>query len=360
MIKVLIVDDSELVCRILAKELSRASDIQVVGTALDPYMARDKIVELHPDVITLDLEMPQMDGMTFLRKLMCYHPIPVVVVSSQTPEGSDTALRALELGALDVLAKPDMSQSLGDFAKCLIGTIRVAAAAHLPDAKARGRRSMARVEPVSTRMPSTRCQVLAVGASTGGTDALKQLIMGLPDDVPGTVVVQHIPEAFTAQFANRLNECCSQEVRLAKTGDAVTPGLVLIAPGNRHTVLCTRGSRLVVEVRNGPAVHHQRPSVDVLFHSVAACAGPVSAGVLLTGMGADGARGLLAMRQTGARTFAQDEQSCVVFGMPREAIRLGAVETVASLADMPARIVEVLSRKEGRRASGAGFIGVGK
>lgn len=358
MIKVLIVDDSEVVCRILAKELSKASDIEVVGTALDPYMARDKIIELHPDVITLDLEMPRMDGLTFLRKLMCYHPLPVVVVSSQTPEGSEMALHALELGAVDVLGKPDLLHSADDFAKSLIGTIRVAAAAHCPDCAVPSRKAVQPAGPVSAKMPSTGCRILAVGASTGGTDAIKQLVMGLPPEVPGTVVVQHIPEMFTVQFARRLNECCPQEVRLAETGDAVTPGVVLVAPGGRHTVLCSRGSRYIVEVRDGPAVHHQRPSVDVLFHSVAACAGPVSVGILLTGMGSDGARGLLAMRQAGARTFAQDEQSCVVFGMPREAIRLGAAETVVSLARMPQCIVDAISGKETRRPAAASLSGV--
>jgi two-component system chemotaxis response regulator CheB len=350
MVKVLVVDDSEVVCRILSKELSRARDIEVVGTAADPYIARDKIVALRPDVITLDLEMPRMDGLTFLRKLMSYYPLPVVVVSSQTPEGSDTALRALELGAVDVLGKPGPPHSVGELGKTLVEKIQAAALVRRLGAK-----SLAFPPPRHAIVPlDTLYKVLAIGASTGGTHAVKHLLLGLPANTPGIVIAQHMPELFTAKFADRLNSDCTLEVREAESGDAVTPGLALVAPGNKHTVLCRRGSRYVVEIKDGPPVHHQRPSIDVLFHSLAACAGPAAVGVLLTGMGADGARGLLAMSQAGARTFVQDERSCVVFGMPKEAIRLGAAEKIVSLEQMSQCILDTISQKAGRRAARAG------
>ena len=304
----------------------------MVGTAADPFIARDKILALHPDVVTLDLEMPRMDGLTFLAKLMKFHPLPVIVVSSLTPRGSDTALRALELGAVDVVGKPGSSYSVGDISAELVEKIRAASTARF------------RAGPVQSSQPAAPAsvaplldmtqKVLAIGASTGGTEAIRVVLMGLPVTAPGTVIVQHMPEHFTASFAARLNELCQMEVREAKTGDLVIPGLALLAPGNHHMVLRRSGARFLVEVKDGPPVHYQRPSVDVLFHSVARQAGPNALGAILTGMGTDGASGLLAMRQAGARTLAQDEASCVVFGMPREAIRLGAAEQIVPLQDV--------------------------
>jgi two-component system chemotaxis response regulator CheB len=350
MIKVLIVDDSEVVCRILSSELSGSTDIEVVGTAIDPYMARDKIVALRPDVITLDLEMPRMDGLTFLRKLMCYYPLPVIVISSQTPEGSDTAVRALELGAVDVMGKPALARYIGELGKGLAERVRAAAAVRRVCPSA----SPSPLPPPRQPIPlNTAYMVCAMGASTGGTQAIKHLLRELPPDTPGMVIAQHMPAQFTAQFAHCLNSDCALEVREARSGDNVLPGVALIAPGDRHTVVCRRGSRYVVEIKDGPPIHHQRPSIDVLFHSVAACAGPEAVGVLLTGMGGDGARGLLAMRQAGARTFAQDEQSCVVFGMPKEAIRLDAAERVVSLERMSQCILDAISQKGPRQATPA-------
>jgi two-component system, chemotaxis family, protein-glutamate methylesterase/glutaminase len=346
MIKVLIVDDSAVVRQVLTSEISKASDIEVVAAACDPYIARDKIVQLHPDVITLDLEMPRMDGLTFLGKLMQYYPLPVIVVSSLTPKGSEAALRALELGAVDVVSKPGSSYTVGEIGGMLVDRVRAAAqvrmvrhtptdttAAALPQAP----------EPTGRTFLRTTHKLLAIGASTGGTEAIKEVLMGLPADTPGTVIVQHMPENFTRAFAERLNSLCRMQVREAVNGDMVVPGLALLAPGNHHMVLRHSGARYFVEVKDGPPVFHQRPSVDVLFHSVAQHAGRNAVGVILTGMGADGARGLLAMRQAGAHTFAQDESSCVVFGMPKEAIRLGAAEQVVPLRRMSDRVLDVLA-----------------
>jgi two-component system, chemotaxis family, protein-glutamate methylesterase/glutaminase len=339
MIKVLIVDDSAVVRQVLTSEISKASDIEVVAAASDPYIARDKIVRLHPDVITLDLEMPRMDGLTFLGKLMQYCPMPVVVVSSLTAEGSQTALRALELGAVDVIGKPGGPYSVGDIAAALVAKIRVAAGARCIRPAPRGPAP----QPAESVLPSllhTTHKVLAIGASTGGTGAIRQMLTSLPGDAPGMVIVQHMPEDFTTQFARRLDGDCQVDVREAADGDLIVPGLALIAPGNRHMVLRRNGAQYVVGLRGGPPVHYQRPSVDVLFHSVAQQAGSNAVGVILTGMGADGASGLLAMRKAGARTLAQDEPSCVVFGMPREAIRLGAAEQVVNLQQMARKALE--------------------
>ena len=343
MIRVLVVDDSAVVRQVLSSEISKAQDIEVVGTAADPFIARDKIVALQPNVITLDLEMPRMDGLTFLAKLMKYFPLPVIVVSSLTPRGSDTALRALELGAVDVVGKPGSSYTVGDIAAELIEKIRAASTARFRSAPAPS------VKPVAASgvpLLNMTHKVLAIGASTGGTEAIRVVLMGLPATAPGTVIVQHMPEHFTASFAARLNDLCEMEVREARTGDLVTPGVALLAPGNQHMVLRRSGAQFSVEVKGGPQVHYQRPSVDVLFHSVARQAGSNAVGAILTGMGADGASGLLAMRQAGAQTLAQDEKSCVVFGMPREAIQLGAAQQVVPLQDVSARIMTILQTRE--------------
>jgi two-component system chemotaxis response regulator CheB len=345
MISVLIVDDSAVVRKVLSTELGKTPDIRVVGTATDAYVARDKIVSLRPDVITLDVEMPRMDGLTFLGKLMKHHPLPVVVISSLTQSGSEAALRALELGAIEVMAKPSAAYAVaGDIPGILAEKIRAAANARCVRREPQAAPPEARAERPPALLHTTH-KVLAIGASTGGTEAIKELLVGLPADTPGTVIVQHMPERFTAAFAARLNQICPMEVREAVANEMVVPGLALIAPGNRHMVLHRSGARYLVGIKDGPPVHQQRPSVDVLFHSVARHAGPNAVGVILTGMGGDGARGLLAMREAGARTMAQDEQSCVVFGMPKEAISVGAAEHVVPLRQMPRRIVEVLASR---------------
>lgn len=348
MIKVLIVDDSAIVRKVLTEELSKFEDIQVVGSAMDPYVARDKILELHPDVLTLDLEMPRMDGLSFLAKLMKHYPMPVIVVSSLAPHNSEVALKALELGAVDVIAKPGTQFSVPDVSRTLVRAIRGASMAKIQQ------RSSEEVEARATpgKKPSasvhqfrTTNKILAIGASTGGTTALETVLRGLPADIPGTVIVQHMPEVFTKTFSDRLNNVCSMRVQEAKDGDPVSPGLALVAPGGKHMVLQQSGALNIVRLKDGPMVHYQRPAVDVLFQSVARHVGRNAVGVILTGMGADGAKGLLDMKENGAFTLAQDEKSCVVFGMPKEAIKMGAVDRIASLTDMADAILEALEYK---------------
>ncbi len=342
MIKVLIVDDSAVVRQVLSAELSKASDIEVVGTAMDPYVARDKIINLRPDVVTLDLEMPRMNGLTFLGKLMKYYPLPVIIISSLTPQGSGTALRALELGAVDVVSKPGSAYSVADISKTLIEKVRTAATAHVVRTETSERKPQPLQYDSKTLLHTTH-KVLAIGASTGGTRAIEDVLRALPPNTPGTVIVQHMPEHFTTSFAGRLNELSAMEVREARNNDAVVPGLALIAPGNHHIALRRSGARYLAMVKSGPPVHHQRPSVDVLFHSMAKQVGANAIGVILTGMGRDGAKGLLAMREAGAHTIAQDEKSCVVFGMPREAIEIGGVEKVVPLHRIANCILSTLS-----------------
>ena len=341
MIHVLIVDDSAVVRKILTEELSKYKDIRIVGTAVDPYVARDKIVKLKPDVITLDLEMPRMDGLSFLVKLMKYYPLPVVVLSSLTPKNSETALKALELGAVEVLCKPGSAYSTLDVSRNLVHAIRAAAAARI-------QRQPKKPAPESEPPPEalhfkTTHKVIAIGASTGGTKAIEVLLRGMPTTAPGMVIVQHMPENFTTAFAKRLNETCAVEVREARDNDHVVPGLALIAPGNRHMLLQRSGGNYLVRIKNGVPVYYQRPSVDVLFHSVAKHAGRNAVGVLLTGMGADGAKGLLAMRRNQAYTLAQDEATSIVFGMPKEAIRLGAADEVVPLEAVSRSIINALN-----------------
>jgi len=334
MIKVLIVDDSAVVRQILQGALSSDPEIQVVGTAPDPFVARDKIVELKPDVITLDVEMPRMDGITFLRKLMHYQPMPVIVVSSLTPEGSGLALDALSAGAVEVMCKPGAAFTVGDMAEELVEKVKTAAFARV-------KRLTARNTDKPGALGKTTNKVVAIGASTGGTVALERILSRIPVDGPGIVIAQHMPAMFTKQFAARMNQLSPMEVREAVDGDSVVPGVALIAPGDYHMLLKRSGARYFVQVKTGPMVHRQRPAVEVLFRSVAMCAGANAVGIILTGMGADGAQGLLEMRQAGGLTVAQDEASCVVFGMPRAAIELGAAQRIMGLDQIPQEILRL-------------------
>lgn len=331
-IRVLIVDDSAIVRKVLTDALSRETDIEVVGTAPDPYIARDKILSLQPDVLTLDIEMPRMDGVTFLKKLMHHHPMPVIVISSLGVASSRAALEALGAGAIDVLAKPGGPQSVGDLRLSLASKIRAAKVARLSAPVPKGLPSAATHVRTGQVKPFPQAAVIAIGASTGGTEAIQKVLMELPENCPGIVITQHIPAVFSRSFANRLNELCSIRVREAEDGDQIEPGLALVAPGNLHMLLKRGCTGYRVEIKDGPMVCFQRPAVDVLFHSVAQAAGANATGVILTGMGSDGALGMLAMKKAGARTIAQDEASSVVFGMPKEAIRVGAVDRVLRLS----------------------------
>ena len=337
-IKVLIVDDSAIVRKILGDAVAAEPDLEVVGTAPDPFVARDKIVALKPDVLTLDIEMPRMDGLTFLKKLMHHHPMPVIVISSLGRASCQATLDALRLGAVEVLAKPGGPYSVGELRMSLAAKIRAAAAAQL---KRPSEPAAARVEaadPAAGRMyrPGT---IIAIGASTGGTEAIQVVLEHLPANIPPIIITQHIPPVFSRAFAERLNQICPMEVKEAADGDLANPGRALIAPGNFHMLLRKSAEGYRVQVKDGPPVCYQRPSVDVMFSSVADSVGGHAIGVLLTGMGSDGAQGLLKMRNAGARTLAQDEASSVVFGMPREAIKVGAAEHVVSLSRMASAIV---------------------
>ena len=345
MIKVLIVDDSAVVRSILNRELSRIPDIEVVGTAPDPYVAREKIVALKPDVITLDVEMPKMDGITFLEKLMHHFPLPVIILSSLTPKGCETALKALELGAVEVMHKPelDLSYKLQEMILLLVDKIRSAAATKYRFSYRSNKEP--KLKPVvvnSSSMLKTTDKILVIGASTGGTEALRYVLPSLPASFPGILVAQHMPENFTNSFSKSLNSICQMEVREAKDNDTIHPGLVLIAPGNYHMLLRRSGARYYVQVKDGPLVCRQRPSVEVLFKSAAKYAGKNCIGLILTGMGNDGAEGMLELKAAGAHTIAQDEKSCVVFGMPKEAIKCGAAVEVVSLEHIPERLVRLL------------------
>jgi two-component system, chemotaxis family, protein-glutamate methylesterase/glutaminase len=329
-IRVLIVDDSALVRHILSETLRAESDIEVVGTAADPYRARDLILQLRPDVLTLDIEMPRMDGLTFLRKLMQHRPLPVIMISSLTQASCAASVQALEEGAVEVLGKPAGPYSVGDLKRTLADKVRAAAAARLPR-----RASTGPSQPAISEAPLRDSAVVAIGASTGGTEAIRAILQRLPANFPPVVVTQHIPAGFSKAFSERLNQICQMEIKEAADGDELRAGLALIAPGGLHLVLNKKGPGYRVTVKNGPRVCYQRPSVDVLFESVSAAAGANAIGVILTGMGSDGAAGLLKMRTAGAPTIAQDESSCVVFGMPREAIRRGAVTEVLPLQQIP-------------------------
>jgi len=337
MIRVLIVDDSAVVRQVFKRALEQDPEVEVIGSAADPYVARDMIAADVPDVITLDVEMPRMDGITFLRKLMSYHPIPTIVVSSLTQAGAKLGIEALQAGAVQVLAKPKNAYSVGDLEKSLVDAVKAASRTKVEKLVI-----TAEADRQSLALSCTTNKILAIGASTGGTRAIEDILLSLTADCPGTVIVQHIPEHFSKSFAVRLNDICKMEVCEATDGDSVTPGRVLIAPGNNHMVLRRSGARYFVEVKPGPAVCGHRPSVDVLFRSVARVGGQNAVGVLLTGMGSDGARGLLEMKEAGAITLTQDEESCVVYGMPMQAVKLGASMKVVPLQNMAAEIVHSL------------------
>lgn len=346
-IKVLIVDDSAIVRKIFTKELSRERGIEVVGTAPDPYIARDKIIKLKPDVITLDIEMPRVDGLTFLKKLMRYYPLPVIIVSSLTKEGGKLALEAIESGAVDVLSKPGSAYSVGEMKQQLAEKIRAAARARIFRSHERTPRVRAERSVSDQWLNATSHKVVVIGASTGGTEALKKILVELPPAFPGVVVVQHMPPKFITAFSSRLDKLCQVHVKESEDGDTVRPGQVLIAKGNTHTLLRRSGTRYYVSVKSGPLVNRQRPSIDVLFESASRTAKSNAVGVILTGMGADGARGLLKMRQNGARTIGQNESSCVVYGMPKEAFKIGAVEKVVHLNYIAQEVVSMLRDSNG-------------
>ncbi len=348
-IRVLVVDDSSIIRAMLTKILTMDSQIEVVGAAPDPYVAREMLVEKKPDVMTLDIEMPRMDGVTFLEKVMKHMPIRTIVISSLSVKGSEMALRALEAGAIDVMAKPalDVSKSLDSLAQEIISRVKAVAQAKLASdfsqapAVGEARRSVA-----SSALAKTTHQILAIGASTGGTEALKVLLPQLPADLPGTVIVQHMPPVFTKTFAEHLQKLCSFEIREAKEGDTIRPGRVLLAPGNYHMEIVRSGGYYTVKLNQESALHGVRPAADMLFKSVAKHAGPNAIGVILTGMGRDGADGLLAMKKEGSYNLAQDEASCIVYGMPKAAVEIGAIHKSLALKEIANEICEQIVKRE--------------
>lgn len=332
-IKVLIIDDSALVRKIFTQELSKDPEIEVVGAAPDPYIGRDKIVQLKPDVITLDIEMPRMDGLTFLEKLMKHYPMPVVVVSSLAQRGGEVALKAMELGAVEVIAKPGNAYSTQDMGEQLIEKIKAAASV-------KTLRSLNFDTPVTEKINQsaitvkTTNKIIAIGASTGGTEALREVLIRMPANCPPIVIVQHMPQNFTKAFAQRLDSICKINVVEGSDNEFLSIGKAIIAPGNKHMELRRSGALYYIALNDEPMVFHQRPAVDVLFNSVAKYAGKNAVGAILTGMGKDGAQGLLDMKNAGARTVAQDEKTSVVFGMPKEAISLGAADCVKPIQEV--------------------------
>ncbi len=351
-IRVLIVDDSAVVRQTLEAVLSSDPGIEVMATASDPFIAADKILHEVPDVITLDVEMPRMDGVTFLQKIMSQHPIPVVICSSLTESGSETAMRALEYGAIEIILKPRIGTKkfLEESQVRICDAVKAAALARISRIAPETPRIVPKLtadvilaKSTSRAMAKTTDTVVAVGASTGGTEALSDFLMAMPLDAPGIVIVQHMPEHFTRAFATRLDNMCRISVKEAENNDTVIRGRALIAPGNHHMLLKRSGARYYVEIKDGPLVSRHRPSVDVLFRSAARYAGKNCIGVIMTGMGDDGAKGMVEMKEAGAFTIAQDEDSCVVFGMPKKAIELEAVDRVAHLKDIPATVLKHLS-----------------
>lgn len=341
-IKVLIVDDSAVVRQTLERELSKCPDIEVVGTAPDPYVARDKVVALKPDVLTLDIEMPRMDGITFLRKLMKHHPLPVIIVSSLARQGSAVALEAIQAGAVEVIAKPGEAYSIGDMAVQLQDKIRAAARVNVQQLLRQTNQFRDPATPIKA-LTATTNKIICIGSSTGGTQALEFVLRQFPANAPATLIVQHMPAGFTRSFAERLNGLCQVEVKEAEDKDSVRPGRVLIAPGNQHMLVKRSGANYLVEVKDGPLVGRHRPAVEVLFSSASQFVGANAVAVMLTGMGSDGSDGMLKMREAGARTIGQDEASCVVYGMPKAAAEKGAVEFVLPLQRIAERALQLAS-----------------
>lgn len=363
-IRVLIIDDSALVRKLLTEILDSAKDIEVVGTASDPFIAREKIKKLNPDVLSLDVEMPKMDGLTFLDNLMRLRPMPVVMVSTLTTKGADTTLQALEMGAIDFVSKPrvDLSHTIDDYAEEIIEKIRIASVARVKPldrpakkkkAKGKGKRVESTIPGVDPKFSAdvilekketkkhfrTTESIIAIGASTGGTEAIKEVLTSLPGNAPGIVVSQHIPEAFSAAFAARVNGLAEMNVFEATDGQQILPGHAYIAPGDSHLLVERDGARFVCRLNDGPPVNRHRPSVDVMFRSVAQNVGPNAVGIILTGMGADGANGLKEMHDAGAATIVQDERTSVVWGMPGEAVNLGAVDKILAIDKIANRIL---------------------
>jgi len=337
---VLVVDDSAVVRRMISDALGQDPEIEVVGTACDPYVARDLILKLEPDVLTLDIEMPRMDGLTFLKILQQHRPMPVIIVSSLTAAGSQLALRAMDLGAVDVVAKQSSAWNIGSLRDQLAHRVKGAARARLsllrPEAPVNGTTETTAGVQFSPR------QLVVIGASTGGTEAVKSVLTRLPAELPAICIVQHIPPVFSRTFAERLNECCALEVREAAHGDEVRPGMALVAPGDYHMVVESAGNGYRVRLRQDPPIHFTRPAVDMLFNSAAQCAGRHAVGVLLTGMGRDGAQGMQQLKAAGAVNLAQNEATCVVYGMPRVAVELGVVDRVLPLDHIPHAIIHAL------------------
>ena len=351
-IKVLIVDDTAVIRQTLEKILDSDRDIEVMGTAADPYIAAQKIEKGIPDVITLDVEMPRMDGLTFLKKIMTQHPIPVVICSALTEKGAETTLKAMELGAVDIIQKPRLGAKgfLEESKIRITDAVKAASKAKLHllrkpfiDVSPKLTADAVIAKAKSQAMIQTTDRVVVLGASTGGTEAIRLFLESLPHDAPGMVIVQHMPESFTKAFASRLDSTCKVTVKEAENGDSVLQGRVLIAPGNLHTMLKRSGAKYYVQVKEGPLVSRHRPSVDVLFRSAARYAGSNTIAIIMTGMGDDGAKGMLEIKQAGGYTIAQDEASCVVFGMPKEAIKLGAVKKVTSLTSLPSNLMRAVS-----------------
>lgn len=342
-IRVLIVDDSAVIRKLLEKIFSSSPDIEVVGTASDPYIARDKLVALKPDVMTLDVEMPRMDGISFLEKVMQHFPTRTIIFSSLAKTGSETYFRALEAGAIEIMEKPsiDVSQTLEALSKAIVEKVREVSRARINPVK----KVVSPTAPVAkvTSMARTTHQMIAVASSTGGTEALKVFLSGMPADIPGTVVVQHMPPGFTKSFADNLNKMYPFEVKEAQEGDQVVPGRVLIAPGNYHMEITRSGAYYYVKLHQGPALHSVRPAADYLMKSVAKYVGKNALGVVLTGMGKDGAEGLLEMKNAGAYTVAQNEETCVVYGMPAAAVALGAADKILPLDKIAGDLLKQVS-----------------
>jgi len=350
-IKVLVVDDSALIRSLLTEIINSQHDMTVVGAAPDPLIARDMIKQLNPDVLTLDVEMPKMDGLEFLEKLMRLRPMPVVMVSTLTERGSEITMRALELGATDFVTKPKISITDGmrEYTDIIADKIRAASQARISSLPRQSPAHNAHGAPVALRNPLISSEkLLIIGASTGGTEAIKAFLLQMPSDCPGILITQHMPAGFTKSFANRLDSLCQISVKEAEGGERILPGHAYIAPGDKHLLLARSGANYVTQLSDEPPVNRHKPSVDVLFDSAAACAGRNVIGVILTGMGKDGAIGMLHMKNAGAYNFAQNEESCVVYGMPKEAVAQGGVDEVAHLNDLPKMVLNYLMANSAR------------